>query len=103
MAPCASSTGSFKALRLVPVDLDVPCRTAGRRDVGQLVAVEVADDEILRVHSAIVDQHLRLERAVGADQVDGEPGLAAAPADRELLAAVAVEIGPSERVSFGER
>ena len=52
---------------------------------------------------AVVDHLLRLERTIAIDEVNRETRLAAAPADREIVVAVAVEIGPAERVAFGQR
>src|SRR5204862_7287549 len=76
---------------------------AGRDDVGTAVAVEVADDQIFRIHAAVVDELLRFQRAFAIDRIDRQARLAAAPADRELVVAVAVEIGPAERVPLGQR
>src|SRR4029453_1473418 len=83
--------------RLVPVNLDVARGAPGRDDVGLLVAVEVADDQAFAVHAGIVDHLLGPRHALAIGDVDGQAERLPSPTDRELVVAVAVEVGPAER------
>ena len=58
------------------INLDVPGGAAGRHDIGTPIAVEVPHHEVLRVHPAVVDHLLRLERTVAIDEVNRETRLA---------------------------
>src|SRR5688572_19076879 len=87
----------------VPVDLHIAGGAAGSDNVRLLVAVEVTDDQVFAVHPGVVDHLLRLQLALGIDEVDGDAERLPPPADSQLLVAVAVEIGPAERVAFGQR
>src|SRR4026209_130428 len=100
----SASDWLFRSLALVPVNLDVVRRAAGRDDVGQLVAVEVADDQILGRHSAVVHHRLRLQGSVAIDSVNRQARFGrAAPADCQFVAAIAVEVRPPQRMPFCER
>ena len=95
------TTGSLSR-SLVPVDADVTRGTPRRNDIGTLVAVQIRDGEIFRRHATVVHHELRNESALPVNLVDRDAWFLIAPSDRELVAAIAVEVPPAECVAAGD-
>src|SRR3954469_2903290 len=97
-------------LRFVPVDFDVFGGAAGGDQVGFAVVVEVGDREVFAGHAFVVDHLLGPVFAffVGDEKLYTGGGTSgggaefAAPADGELVAAFAKEIGALHGVAFDE-
>src|SRR5262245_10929895 len=99
------ATATHSSFPLVPIDSHVMTLAPCGHQVVVAVAVEVAGDEVLDVHSALLDQStLPLARARSLRVVDAHPRpwgarFVVADADHQLLVGVVVQVDREYRVA----